>query len=57
MNRTIKNLEAMLREAEAHKEWGVIEVTLKDGEAILIKKTVQYLAHEDYPRGNRSGTR
>jgi hypothetical protein len=46
---TIRNVEAMLREADENRAWGAIEITLKEGQPSLIRKTTQHKPDEDYP--------
>jgi hypothetical protein len=46
---TIRNVETMLREADENRAWGAIEITLKEGQPTLIRKTTQHKADEDIP--------
>ena len=52
----MKQIEKMLAEARAKRSWGEITITLKEGNATLIRQTIQHKVedspahHEQYPR-------
>jgi hypothetical protein len=45
---TMKKLDEMLAEAQEKRSWGEIVIILKNGQPILLKKTIQEKV-EDYP--------
>jgi hypothetical protein len=52
MSETLKRIEQLLLEAQARRTWGTIEVSLRDGQAVMLRQMTQTKLEEDkYPNG------
>jgi hypothetical protein len=50
----LKKLDAVMSEAESTRMWGQIEIEIRDGEAVLLRKaTTEKLSMEKIPDGYR----
>jgi hypothetical protein len=43
----IQKLQKMLQEAEARRTWGNIEISLRDGQAVLLRQMTQFKLEEE----------
>jgi hypothetical protein len=48
--RVLEQLSAMLGEAKTNRDWGAIEIDLKDGQVVLLRTTRQFkVTDEEIP--------